>query len=416
MAYKLDTKKIEEEFVKDGFFSEYLPNNFNLLSNEKDIFTLPISDKNDYIEPYSYSMSRFSENGKRRIICLPELTSYILTVNYMKNNNVIQDLISISQKTHRSFSPIIQPSGELTKHEQVYTLDITSVTAEEGNSSYLPNIIRKIILAKGAKGVLCLDISNFYASIYTHLIPVIKLGYDETQKQYIAFKENQQNPIISQDYIIYKNLDAIIRTMNGGRTNGMLAGTLISQFIAEALLSCIDNEIEKHEMNFVRYVDDYEVFIYDERDIEKIQNELTTIMAKYHFTFNSEKTKYIDFPYYLTQNLEKVYKKYIGKKISPPEFMELFNEFFLLEKSGVKGAIRFLVKSLDNRLDIDNHLPLYETYLLDILVNDSRSLVKICELIIKQKNKLNFKNDEIQIILDFLIKHLKNHNHLYITE
>lgn len=411
MSYTVDMKKIEQEFIQEGFFSEYLPRNFNLSPSKKNIFDIPISEKKDYIEPYCYTMSRFSENGKRRNIYIPELTSYILTVSYMKGHNLVKDLINISQKTDKSYSPIIQASGELTRHEQVYAFDITSVIGEEEKSTYIPNIVRKIIRSKGAKGILCLDISSFYASIYTHFIPIIKLGYNEAQRQYIAFKANQKDTSISLDYVIYKDLDIIIRNMNCGRSNGILPGTLVSQFIAEAFLSTIDVEIEKRNINFVRYVDDYEIFIYDEQDIERIQNEISLIMERYSLVFNNEKTKYMEFPYYATKNLEKIYQKYVGKKIPSSDFMELFNEFFLLEKT-VKGATRFLIKSIDNRLDFEHKIPLYESYLFDVLVNDSRSLVKVCELIIKQKEKLKIKRSELKVVINLFEKHIKSKNHL----
>ena len=95
-----------------------------------------------------------------------------------------------------------------------------------------------------------MDIANFYPSIYTHLIPCIKLGYEEAEKQYKITKANNADPNIKEEYSQYVHLDELIRNMNIGRTNGILPGTLISQFIAEAVLCRIDSELEQLGVKF----------------------------------------------------------------------------------------------------------------------------------------------------------------------
>jgi len=319
----------------------------------------------------------------------------------------------MSINDNNSFSPILQSNGELTKHDMIYSFkndnnnNFTSDLSD--NSIFVNNTIKKINMAKGAKGILYLDISNFYGSIYTHFLPTIPLGYEEANKQYTIFKSNQQNS--SEKYKIYRSLDEKIRSLNSNQTNGLLVGPLISRFIAEALLCRIDIEILHNKINFVRYVDDFEIFIYNEQDTEKISNNISSIFNKYNFTLNNEKTKYAKFPYYIVESLEKIFQKNISNSLNSEELNNLFNTFFLLENNGVKGAIKYLVKSINNDISISDS-KLYTSYLLNILVNDNRAFQKVCNLIITEKENLIIDNTDINIIVSLLKQHISNKNHL----
>lgn len=414
--FPFDISKIEKSFMEDGFFSEYLPTSFSLSKNQNIdcVFngSIALSSKSDLIEPISFNMSRFKEDGNRRTVFIPEICSYIYAVKLMKEKNLISDLISTSNSPV-SFSPIVQVSGELTRHERDYATGMSSddPDTDEMVLAYVPNVLKKLTLAKGAKGILYLDISNFYGSIYTHLIPAIKLGYEEAEKQYKAQKTNNTDPIITEEYRNYVMLDEAIRNMNGARTNGLLTGTMLAQFLAEALLSRIDKELLSANINYVRYVDDYEVFIYNEAQMEKIKNMIISIFKKYFLSINDEKTNYIKFPYYVVENLKKIYSGYTQNRLSDEELMKLFNSFFRMEQEGVKGATRFLIKSIDFNLKLENK-GLFTTYLINTLVNDSRSLVKTCELLIVHKSKTNIQKQDIQIIKELLSQHLDRGNDL----
>ncbi len=52
----VDIDKIENEFLYEGYFSEYLPPSFNLFCDNIDVFdnSIAINRQNDYIEPYSF--------------------------------------------------------------------------------------------------------------------------------------------------------------------------------------------------------------------------------------------------------------------------------------------------------------------------------------------------------------------------
>ncbi len=52
------------------------------------------------------------------------------------------------------------------------------------------------------------------------------------------------------------------------------------------------------------------------------------------------------------------------------------------------------------------------SYLLNTLVNDNRSLTKVCELIIRDKDKLSLTSEHISIILKLLIHHISKEKDL----
>lgn len=403
-------EKVVKEFKIKGLFSEYLPSNFNLKSETLDIFKdIEVPNSIDYIEPYKFTMSRFKDNESRRVIHLPEITAYISAVNYMDSEEIIKELIELSAESENSFSKIVQSNGEILKHETRYG-HFEDEGVDESRfiqSTYIPNVAEKIKRAQGAKGILHLDISNFYGSVYTHIFPAILLGYDKAMEQYKYFLGNKADGRISDIYKRYEKLDGKVRGLNSNRTNGLLTGPLLSFFLAEALLTRIDQEIENTGVSFFRYVDDFEIIIYEEKDIDLYKTIISDILGKYHFSINNEKTKYVKFPYYVVENLQMIYEEYVSSKAESNDLIEIFNKYFNLESEGNKGAIRYLVKSINERFQVKDY-ELYVSYLLNILVNDNRSLIKVCELIIKDKDKLTFGDNHIKIIKKLILQYVRD--------
>lgn len=400
--------KIKNEFIYEGLFSEYLPITFNV---PKEVFQIDLSNKSDLIEPIRFSMSRFN-NKDRRIIYIPEITDYRRAIKYLENNGLIEELIYIA-KSDVSFSHFVK-NNKILKHENSYDFIREKLTIDIDKnitSNYIENVVDKIKRAKGSVGVLKLDISNFYESIYTHMIPSIKLGYDGLYENYRKFKANNADPSIHEDYIKYNDLDANIRNLNCGRTNGILPGTKISQLIAEAFLTNIDHEIKSEGIKYVRYVDDYEIFIEDENKIDFIKNKINSILNKYSLSINQNKTEYLKFPYYVVSNLNKIIDDKINGEVSVFDTMELFNNFFDLENNGTKGAVRFLIKSLKKEVNFEDK-ELYKTFLFNVLVNDERSMIKSCELLLQNKGVFNFTSLDKEIIKSRLLENIESDNHL----
>ena len=84
---RINYTTITNDFINDGFFSVYLPPCFSIY-NDFDPCSVSLAAANDYIEPVSFNMSRFTENGKRRTIYIPEFSCYIKVVKY---NDLVKD-------------------------------------------------------------------------------------------------------------------------------------------------------------------------------------------------------------------------------------------------------------------------------------------------------------------------------------
>lgn len=392
--------EIEAVISETGLFSEYLPPCFKL---DKRIFLHPPAEKCDLIAPVCFTMSRYNGNDARRNIFIPEIGSYVVTQQYVKREHIVQELIEFSESRDASFSPILGKDDSIVRHEQAYEEPTSEL--EEISSNYIDNIARKIIRSAGARHVLKLDISNCFSSFYMHMIPAIFLGMEGAESEYNKYLKDNNDATINPMYLKYSKLDSIIRQQNLNRTNGLLTGTLYSKIVAEAILTRIDEELQAQGIKFSRYVDDYEVYLYNSEEKQAISIFEKTL-KRYGFALNSEKTELMEFPYYVTENLEQIFRVQLKANLDNSEIMALFNSFLSLEKSGTKGAIRYLLKSIEkNPIDTTNP-ELYKSYLLTILGNNERSLTKACSLIINNKDSLILNSSDVTFIIVLLTSHL----------
>ena len=198
---KRDFKKLTTEISLKGFFSEYLPPCFKL--NKKVLF-YPPSEECDLIAPICFTMSRFNKTNGRRNIFVPEIGSYLVSHNYIKENGIIKELIQFSEKSKVSFSPILGTDNSIMTHEQAYSGETPLNPEDEDSVSfYIQNVCKKLLRATGAKKVLKLDISNCFSSFYVHMIPSILLGYDVANDEYK--KSLKRDPNINPTYKNMKN-------------------------------------------------------------------------------------------------------------------------------------------------------------------------------------------------------------------
>ena len=401
-----DYNKIAKNIAREGFFSEYLPPCFSV--SEK-VFKYIPNENCDIIEPYHFTMSKHNNTDSRRVISIPEIGAYLVTYNYMKENDIFRELIEFTETSIHSFSPILDSDNNVYMHDESYEKWIEN--GEPVKATYIKNVVEKIIRSKGARKIFKLDIANCYSSFYTHMIPAILLGYEKTEEEYNKFIKNDQENI-DEVYLKYKKLDDILRKQNLNRTNGLLTGTIFSKIISEAILTRIDKELDEQRVNYVRYVDDYEIFLYDDNE-KQIESIFSKILKKYGFSINSEKKEIMEFPFYIIENLEKM----IGNKLSQgdivtyiknEELIELFNEFYIMEKKGTKGAIRYLLKTLENKAVSFESEELFKSYLITSMTNNDRSLTKACNVFIKHKERMRLNDNESSIIIEMLEKNITN--------
>ena len=321
----------------------------------------------DRVEPYSYYMSRFNKTGDKRMISIPEFGAYVALVNFLndKKDLILRACIECSQKDENSFSRFINDSGELIDFDSTYgdagfilKLDDSreSNEYEKERSVYISNMIYKIQKTRGAAGILHIDISEFYRNIYTHILGCIKLGIYGVKEAFLRREK-------SSDYTLFNDLDKMVRSLNGARTNGLLVGPYISRILAESLLAVVDEELREHNLIFTRYADDYEIAVGQGEQKDDILHLVTS-----------------------------------------PEIIELFNCFLGMEKNGEKGAVRYLLKSYSNKYVVSNKR-LYVDYLINVICNDEKNMSLACKILLDEFSKGQVESAEG--INDVLYKQLK---------
>lgn len=406
-------KEICKEIRNTGFFSEYLPPCFEL--NKKVFLTIPKRNC-DLIKPYSFTMSKFNNNRSRRTIHIPEIGSYAVVHNYISEQNIIKELLEFTESNSKSFSHILMEDDSIMRHDQAYF--INNQSSSQNSSMYISNITKKINRSVGAIKILKIDISNCYSSFYSHMIPAILLGYEKAEKEYENEKDKDNKGEIRDStdedydtYIKYRDLDTYIRNQNSARTNGLLVGPLLSKIITEALLTRIDIELEQAELNFSRYVDDYEIYLYEDNE-DQVINIVESVMTKYGFSLNDEKTEIVDFPFYIVENFDKIIKLYRDGLDGEYELIKLFNDFLIMEKNGTKGAVRYLLKDLERESLKTKKKDLLKSYLISVLSNDDRSLTKACSLLIQNNSTDELTIDDKKLLEKLLYFHMERSHDL----
>lgn len=133
------------------------------------------------------------------------------------------------------------------------------------------------------------DISDCYASVYTHSIPWA------LHSKKMAKRKTKN--------LIGDKIDTQIQAMSFGQTNGIPQGSVLMDFIAEIVLTYADLlltirlkklNIKDFEFKIIRYRDDYRIFVNDLSLSENIVKNLTEVLMELGLKLNSSKTVSFD--------------------------------------------------------------------------------------------------------------------------
>lgn len=391
-------KKILDSVIRSlyvqGYFSEYLPEEFI----STDFMKLKSSslDSTD-AKPYIYTMNKNDTSLERRTISIPEIGSYINAVKYFEHSGVLKDILSLSENSKQSLSKVFTKSGKIRTFSNPYR-DQTIEVDKFGDEDFIGNTITKLRKAMGSTGILKLDIANFYGSFYTHNIACIGKGSEWAEEQYRLNVEDKAD----QNYTILKKLDFFVGKLNQKRTHGLLIGPLMSFIIAEGLMTTIDDEIihllresTGKDIEFVRFIDDYDVFIKSEEDIPLIILTFTRVLEKYGFVLGDSKTEYIKFPFYIYEDFKEIVK-IDEKSLSAKGLLNIYSKLANLELTEKqKGGLYFFASNINHLLSKENYEDAI-SLLLSIIKGNVKSIPVACKSIIKicndYKSKIKVKD------------------------
>lgn len=145
------------------------------------------------------------------------------------------------------------------------------------------------------------DITNFYASIYTHSIPWALHGKNNSRED--------------KEYALLGNkLDRLLQYSNDKKTNGISVGSALSDLIAEIILSKVDRDVSLSlgDIDFVgvRFKDDYRILCNSESDAKIILKKISDELIKFNLNINESKTKVTKLPIGLYREHSKKYHPY----------------------------------------------------------------------------------------------------------
>ena len=280
LVREISSEKIASWMLNQGYFPEQyiLPPSFQV-SN----FTLQT-------QPYNKNIS--NKITKRQLINISHpktiLTSRIFSIQhpynyhdivfYLQENweDVINHLFHQENKIYSYSFPI-----SLTKKKKP---SLSNLRSGRMIYEWLAMAERDLILdAKHYQFIARTDISNFYSSIYTHSIAWALHGREN------ALKDNKYN-------LFGNKIDRLIQYANDGRTNGIPIGSVLSDLIAEIILSSIDRntseDLKKVDVDFlaVRFKDDYRFLCNSESNAKQILKILSKNLSNYNLSINENKT------------------------------------------------------------------------------------------------------------------------------
>jgi hypothetical protein len=128
------------------------------------------------------------------------------------------------------------------------------------------------------------DISQFYASIYTHAIPWAIHGRSEAKKRRGKTRGDK--------------VDKAVRNCAAGQTAGIPIGPDSSLVIAEVILAAVDHDFEQTHgvQRGFRFLDDYELAYGTRSEAEAGLARLERVLGRYELALNPYKTEIVDLP------------------------------------------------------------------------------------------------------------------------
>lgn len=270
--YDVKMKKLESTRVEDEELEDYYgePDGFYLkLLNLREVEKLVKSEdlrhffyfddirKNIDTEAIFFNIPK--NNYIRREYKMSNLYSYLELAYFMVDNK--DEFINIFKNNKFSTSKFFN------------VLDF--------NFTFTKKIERRLLF--GGTKILSLDLSNFYHTLYTHSIPWVIHGKQES-------KVNRKSGFAN-------DLDKIIQQCQYGETHGIPTGSITSRIIAEFYMCHVDLKLEGKKYKYSRYVDDIKFPYTSDSERERFLTEFTTLCREYNLVLNDKKTEINVFPF-----------------------------------------------------------------------------------------------------------------------
>jgi len=269
---------------------------------------------------------------------------------------------------------------------------------------------QQIVRSTSSKYLLHLDISRFYASIYTHSIPWA-IHTKPTAKASMA------TPALKRS--LYGNLlDEAVRNSQDQQTIGIPIGPDSSRVISEIIGVAIDQDLKSKLPNIVglRHIDDFYFYFKTLAELEKAKSIVQTTIKQYELELNPLKLKIAELPSvtvepWVTQL--RTFKFGTHPKSQKHELMEYFNlAFDFTEKYPDDYVMPYAIPRLQFITIDDSNFELFESLLLKSLMAEPKIVRNVlCLLLLNRDSGKPLNLVRIKETLDeFLIYHCELEN------
>ena len=370
------------------FTSSVYADNYSIIFPQNSLRQISRGD-NSSSECTYYSIPKAGYN--RRILGLPNPLHYTLLVQTLENKSA-----EIAKYLNSSIScslPVIDVSNK------------RAVTQCQTFSDFRR---KGFLRSSGTFYNLKLDISRYYQTIYTHIIPWALHGRNIAKAR-------------THDMNLLGNLlDAEVRNLQSKQTMGIPIGPDTSLIISELIGCSLDKELVTRFPNIkaVRYVDDYSIYVSSRSDAEEVLKFMQTLLSNYLLAPNEDKTLVKEFPFNTDpewiislRSLKAICFKDSTGSEQEGDIRQFFSSAFdWAEKYPKDEVMKFAARILFGIPISSVNWDYYEAWLLKMGLYDPYTLPEICKILHSNVNLVSKKSLKV-FAHELLEKHIaKRHS------
>lgn len=262
-----------ENLLRNEYFPTELPPCFSSETFADNYVKIQDYVKDKELAPSDpLTFSGYKNTNSRRKFAIPNPYHYAKAVYVIVNNS--ENIFSIYNGSDASLTvPLKKVPGKLECYKKP-TAKISD-SKEKIEKLYQNNLYE-----------IRLDIQSFFDSVYTHSV-----AWAMHTKS--VAKKNKKDKNLAGNLI-----DSCLQNLNSGQTNGILVGNAVSRIASEIILCSIDKEIKSRiQGKYLRYVDDYYIFIKDSSLINDILAVFRQELARYGLMLNENKLQINESPF-----------------------------------------------------------------------------------------------------------------------
>lgn len=221
------------------------------------------------------------------------------------------------------------------------------------------------------------DISQFYHSIYTHIVPWALHGK-------VAAKADKKGNTLGN------RLDRCLRICQDKQTVGIPIGPDTSLLTAEVILSAIDTQFAKMISPFqgYRYVDDYELCFRTLSEAESALAALQQCLLEYELRLNPTKTAILELPQPLeprwTSELRSFQFRGDNQRSEESDLIHYFDVAFQFSSNVPEESIlKYAVARLSGRRVRTQNFKLFQSLLWHVAVVEPGALRDVLEVLLE---------------------------------